>query len=100
MTTGRVIGDVLGERAREHPDRPYLWSGDQQVTYGEMDTRSDRVAAGLSGVGVGPGDRVAIISSNRMEMVEVFFAVAKLGAVQVPLNVFLKGEFLRYQLQD
>jgi crotonobetaine/carnitine-CoA ligase len=100
MTTGRVIGDVLRERAREHPEHPYLWSGDEQVTYGEMDARSDRVAAGLAALGVGPGDRVAIISSNRMEMIDVFFAVAKLGAVQVPLNAFLKGEFLKYQLED
>jgi crotonobetaine/carnitine-CoA ligase len=100
MTTPKVIGQVLRQRAGEHSDQPYLWSGDQQVTYGEMDARSDQVAAGLAALGITPGDRVAIIASNRMEMVELFFAVAKLGAVQVPLNAFLKGEFLRYQLED
>ena len=100
MTTEQVIGEVLRTRAREHPDQPYLRAGDEEVTYGEMDARSDRVAAGLVELGVGYGDRVAIISSNRMEMLELFFAVAKLGAVQVPLNAFLKGDFLKYQLQD
>jgi crotonobetaine/carnitine-CoA ligase len=43
---------------------------------------------------------VAILSANRIEMVELFFACARLGAVQVPINTFLKGEFLRYQLAD
>ncbi|HJP65702.1 MAG TPA: AMP-binding protein, partial [Actinomycetota bacterium] len=100
MTTPKVIGEVLRQRAREHQEQRYLWSSDEQITYGEMDQRSDSVAAGLAGIGVGPGDRVAIIASNRMEMIELFFAVAKLGAVQVPLNAFLKGEFLRYQLHD
>jgi carnitine-CoA ligase len=100
MTSPKVIGEVLRLRAREHPGQPYLRAGDEEVTYGEMDTRSDRVAAGLADLGVGPGDRVAIISSNRMEMLELFFAVAKMGAVQVPLNAFLKGEFLHYQLKD
>ena len=100
MTTPKVIGEVLRLRAREHGDQAYLRSGDEEVTYGEIDARSDRVAAGLTELGVKPGDRVAIISSNRMEMLELFFAVAKMGAVQVPLNAFLKGEFLSYQLQD
>jgi crotonobetaine/carnitine-CoA ligase len=68
------------------------------LTFGELDERSDRVAAGLSELGVGRGDRVATLATNRIEVVELFFAVAKLGAIQVPLNAFLKGEFLRYQL--
>ena len=100
MTTPRVIGDVLRARASELGDRPYLLSGGEQLSFAEMDARSDRVAAGLAEIGVGSGDRVAIISSNRIEMVELFFAVAKLGAVQVPLNAFLKGDFLTYQLND
>jgi crotonobetaine/carnitine-CoA ligase len=100
MKTPKVIGEVLRLRAREHGDQPYLRSGDEEVTYGDMDARSDRVAAGLAEIGVRQGDRVAIISSNRMEMLELFFAVAKMGAVQVPLNAFLKGEFLAYQLED
>jgi len=96
----RVIGELLRERAGQHPDRPFLGSGDDLLTYGEVDERSERVAAGLAALGSGPGDRIAVISANRVEMLELFFACAKLGAVEVPLNVFLKGEFLRYQLQD
>jgi crotonobetaine/carnitine-CoA ligase len=99
-TEARVIGELLRERARMHPRKGYLGCAETLITYGEMDERSDRVAAGLAERGVAPGDRVAVISSNRLEMLELFFACAKAGAVMVPLNVFLKGDFLQYQLQD
>src|SRR5438105_2015042 len=91
----RVVGDLLREQAQRLPDKPYLWCGDERLTFAEADRRTDRVAAGLAALGIGPGDRVATIASNRMEMLESFFACAKLGAVLVPMNVFLKGDFLQ-----
>ena len=94
------VGELLRARAAAHPDRDFLWCDDQRWTYAETDRRTDAVAAGLAEAGVEHGDRVAVISSNRPEMLELFFALAKLGAIHVPLNVFLKGDFLRYQLQD
>ena len=99
-TSARVIPELLRERAVMHPDRPYLGCEDVSFTYAQIDERTDRIASGLAAHGVGPGDRVAVISANRMEMLELFFACAKAGAAMVPLNVFLKGEFLRYQLRD
>ncbi len=99
-TEAHVIGELLKERAAKHPEQPYLGSDQTLLSYGEVDARTDRLAAGLAENGVTPGDRIAVISANRIEMLEVFFACAKSGAVEVPLNVFLKGEFLRYQLDD
>lgn len=99
-TEARVIPELLRERARMHPDKGYLGCEDTLLTYADVDERTDRVAAGFAEIGVAPGDRVAVISSNRVEMLELFFACAKAGAAMVPLNVFLKGEFLRYQLTD
>ncbi|ORA40463.1 hypothetical protein BST20_07095 [Mycobacterium branderi] len=58
------------------------------------------MAAGLYQLGVRPGDRVASMMANRDEALDVLFGCAALGAVHVPLNMFLKGEFLRYQLVD
>jgi crotonobetaine/carnitine-CoA ligase len=99
-TGASVIGELLRERAEQHPDRGYIGCEETLLSYAEVDARSDRIAAGLAELGVAPGERVAVISSNRIEMVELFFGCAKLGAAQVPLNVFLKGDFLRYQLED
>jgi crotonobetaine/carnitine-CoA ligase len=94
------VAELLHARTTEHPDRDFLWCDDERWSYAETDRRTDAVAAGLAEAGVDQGDRVAVISSNRPEMLELFFALAKLGAIHVPLNVFLKGDFLRYQLQD
>lgn len=96
----RVIGDVLRSRAAEEPDRPYAKCGGDWIAFAELDEVTDRVAAGLAGLGVGRGDRIALLVPNRQEMIELFFACAKLGAVQVPLNCFVVGEFLRHPLCD
>ncbi len=73
---------------------------DTTYTYAQMDLRSDRLAAGLAAHGVGPGERVATLSTNRPELLELFYGVAKTGAAQVPLNAYLKGEFLLHQLRQ
>jgi carnitine-CoA ligase len=95
-----VIGDMLRYHAKHHPNKPFLTCGPVSYTYRELDERSDQVAAGFARLGVAQGDRVALLCPNRHEMFELFFGLAKLGAVQVPLNAFLKGEFLRHQLAD
>ncbi len=96
----RVVGELLRAQARVTPEARFLTCGEHELGFGALDRRSDEVAAGLWAAGVGQGDRVAIVCLNRVEMLELFFGVAKLGAIQVPLNAFLKGEFLRYQLAD
>jgi crotonobetaine/carnitine-CoA ligase len=73
---------------------------EQSYTYAEMDRISDRIAAGIAGVGTGPGERVATLAANRPELLELFYGVAKSGAAQVPLNAYLKGEFLLHQLRQ
>ena len=73
---------------------------DDVFTYAEMDQRSDALAAGLAQLGVGRGERVAMLAPNRTELLELFYGVAKTGAAQVPLNAFLKGEFLAHQLRQ
>jgi crotonobetaine/carnitine-CoA ligase len=94
------LGALLRARAVELPDRPYLTVSGRGYTFAELDARSDTVATALYRHGVRAGDRVALLTPNRPEVVELFFGLAKLGAIQVPLNAALKGEFLRYQLDQ
>lgn len=96
----RTIGGALREKAAAHPERPYVKCGGDWVTLGQLDRSSDAIGRGLVGLGLGPGDRLAALCPNRIEMVELFFACAKTGIVLVPLNCFLKGRFLSYQVQD
>ncbi len=94
------LGELLRVRAVGLPDRLYLTVSGRGYTFAELDARSDTVAAALHRHGVQAGDRVALLAPNRPEVVELFFGLAKLGAIQVPLNAALKGEFLRYQLDQ
>src|ERR1700736_5048567 len=94
----RVIGSLLRARAQERPDTPFCFVGEDGFTFSEIDRRSDEVAAGFAAHGVSKGDRVAVLTPNRVEVLEMLYGLAKLGAIQVPLNAFLKGAFLRHQL--
>jgi crotonobetaine/carnitine-CoA ligase len=96
----RTVTGALRRRVEERPDQPYVKCGGSWITYGELDERSDRVAGGLTALGVQAGDRVAVLLPNREEHLPLFFGAAKIGAVLVPLNAWLKGEFLRYQMAD
>jgi crotonobetaine/carnitine-CoA ligase len=95
-----TVGQELRRQARAHPDRLFVQCGEASRTFAEMDRVSDRIAAGLAARGVAPGDRVAVVAPNRIEVLDLYLGVAKAGAVQVPLNVYLKGDFLSHQLVD
>ena len=96
----RVVPERLRYWARTDPDRPFLRCGPDWLSYAEVDSRTDALAGGIAALGVAKGDRVAVVLPNRLEYLLTFFALAKLGAIQVPINPYLKGEFLRHQLAD
>src|SRR5581483_11494887 len=93
-----AIGNVLRARAADTPERICCAMDDDVFTYAQMDQRSDALAAGVRSLGIEQGDRIATLSPNRPELLELFYGLAKTGAAQVPLNAFIKGEFLRHQL--
>jgi acyl-CoA synthetase (AMP-forming)/AMP-acid ligase II len=82
------------------PDRDALVSGDgkKRVTYVEMASRVNRLTNAMQSMGVGLGDRVAVMATNSPEYVEVYYACARLGACFVPLNFRAKHEELAYML--
>lgn len=100
MTGDRVLGEWLRAEAAADPDREFLQCGGPWVTLAELDRRSDIVAAGLQSLGAAVGDRIAIILPNRIEYVLCVYGIAKVGAVQVPVNTFLRGEMLHHQLAE
>jgi carnitine-CoA ligase len=95
-----TVDAVFRERLADAPDAQFVKCGSDWLTFAQLDERTDRLAAGLASLGAGRGTMIATILPNRIETVEILLAVAKLGAVQVPLNYYLKGEFLEYQLRD
>lgn len=75
------------ERNRQcFPGRTALADERRSVTWAQFDDRTAQLARGLSELGVERGDRVAVLSLDRIEVLESYFALARLGAVFVPLN--------------
>jgi crotonobetaine/carnitine-CoA ligase len=95
-----TLGEVLARRAAEHPHRPFLTFAGETYAYGEIDALATRVAASLARLGVGHGDRVMLMVPNSPAFVLTMFGVARLGAVEVPINTAYKGDLLRYVLGD
>jgi acyl-CoA synthetase (AMP-forming)/AMP-acid ligase II len=85
------VGDLIRSRAASFPDRDYLFFEDRSYTFGELDRRSRQVANGFSALGLAKGDRVAVIIGNCPEFIFVWWALLKLGAVMVPINLRLSA---------
>ena len=96
------IGSMLQKRAYLSPEQEgYVGVDDGlRFSYRELNQRCNRTADVLAGLGVGKGDRVALLLMNGVEFVESFFAIAKLGAVVVPLNWRLVADELAFILDD
>ncbi|MGB1140748.1 MAG: AMP-binding protein, partial [Halioglobus sp.] len=96
------IGLFLTKRAQICPDREAFveYERNRRFTFAELNERTNRVANALLASGVQPGDRVATLLKNSIEFIETYFAVAKIGAVMVPVNWRLVAAEIRYILQD
>ena len=96
----RVLGDILRTQAESIPDAVYLMAGDRQYTFGRTNELANAYAAGLRGLGVQPGDSVAIFMAGSPELIFISFAINKLGAIWVPTNTDYRKEWLREAFQD
>ncbi|MFB6235270.1 MAG: class I adenylate-forming enzyme family protein [Halopenitus sp.] len=104
MSEGEPVADP---RPHPHGDREYGWVGSlaerrahlspervavkdtaagEEYTYADLNARANRTVRFLQEKGIGKGDRIAVISRNRVELVDLFFATGKLGAVLAPLS--------------
>lgn len=95
-----VLGAMLERAARKSPDTTAVVFGDSTLTFHELDARVNRLANGLHGLGVRRRDRVAVLMYNSLEVIEAYFACAKLGAICVPLNFRLTVSELTHILSD
>jgi crotonobetaine/carnitine-CoA ligase len=92
------VGALLAERARTHPDTPFLRLSGAELTFAETDEQVNAIARGLDELGVRQGDRVAILLPNCVELVLTWFAANRLGAVAAPVNTAFRGSALTHVL--
>jgi fatty-acyl-CoA synthase len=105
MRVPLTIGDFLERAATVYADRvavtdePEVAGSLGRITYGELHDRARAMAAGLDSMGIGPGERVAIVSPNSVRFLTSYFGVSGFGRVLVPINYRLTGDEIAYILE-
>lgn len=89
-----TLADLFRRSARLFAGRRAVVSADVELTYAQLDERTDRLAQALAAHGLGRGDRLSVLSTTRPEYVEVYLAAAKLGVTVVALNTRLQNDEL------
>jgi crotonobetaine/carnitine-CoA ligase len=96
----RVLGQIVTDKAALHGDRVFMQFEDRRISYRDLDLLSNQLANALAARGVAHGTHVALMIDNKPELVLLYVALGKLGAVSVPVNTAAKGELLGYYLRQ
>lgn len=91
---------IFRERAREAPERTAVSAPGGSISYGELDARSDRLAARLAARGVGPNVRAALCARRGVEAVVGMLGILKAGGAYVPIDPTYPAERIKYLLTD
>jgi len=94
-----TLGDLLRRTSKRYPHKTALSCGDVTWTYAEFEAITQAMAGGLAQHGVKLGDKVAVISRNSHAFAALRFALAKMGAVLVPINFMLSAADAHYILE-
>lgn len=95
-----TLHGVLDDAAVAFGARPFVITPERTWTYAEVVAWSRRLAGGLRRIGVEPGDKVALVIANYPEFVAMKYAISRIGAVAVPLNILNRRDELRYLLEQ
>lgn len=90
----------VSKHASMQPGKPALRFRGETTTWAQLDERSRRLASALEARGVGKGDRVLVLLTNRPEFVETLVAINRLGAIAVPVNFRLVAAEVSYLVED
>src|SRR3974390_215369 len=94
------LADLLRRSAARHPHKLALVYRDLRQSFAQLDETVNRAANAIAARGVGYGDRIALLSHNCHAFVVVRFALARLGAVLVPINFMLNAAEVAYILEN
>ena len=95
----QVAAHILRKQAQRIGERVFTVCGTENITYAEADRRADRIAAALHALGIGKGGRVALLLNNRLEYLDLWFGLSRIGAIQLPLNTAYKSVQLLHTLK-
>jgi len=100
--TAFTYANILGDKASKVGDKVFLTylHDNRRFSYADMDILSNRLANGLLARGIGKGAHVSMLMQNSPEQVLIYFALGKIGAVVIPINTAVRGDFLGYYLSN
>lgn len=81
-----TVGEALANNAKAFPDRTAIEYDGGVLSFAQLNSRANQLANSFSGMGIVRGDRVAVLSENRVEYCEIVYAAAKLGVIVPCLN--------------
>ena len=94
------LRQMLEKAVRQYGEKTAIISGDQRLSYAELDEASNKVAHALVEMGVSKGDRVAMLLPNSPEFATIYFGVVKIGGIAVPLDIRYKMDELTSLFDD
>ena len=95
-----TLSDLLRSNATFYPDREAVICGENRLTWAALDRRASQVANGLLAAGLAKGDKVAFLTGNSAEMVEIMLGVNRAGCVMVPLSLLAPAAALGRMVAD
>jgi long-chain acyl-CoA synthetase len=95
-----LLSNLLEQVSKKHPDAPALYFEGKTISYQQVEIMANRVANGLKSLGIGKGDKVAIMLPNIPEFIYSFFGIQRIAAVAVPFNIMYKGGEVIHILKD
>ena len=96
----QTVAQVLASRVDKYGDKTWIIYNGLPYSYADMDRRSNNMAHGLRRQGVSKGDTVLLMFNDGVEILIAWIALAKIGAMEVPVNTQLKGNVLAHIIND
>jgi len=93
------IPELLEDQAEKHPDKIFLYFGEERITYRHFNFNVNRMANAFKKLGVKKGEMLAIMLPNMPEFLYTWMGLNKIGAIEVPVNINFKEGELQYILQ-
>ena len=100
LRTRQDLAAVLAQRVERSPDKAWIVDDEGAHSYREIDERSGRLAQGFSDAGIVAGDTVLVMLPDTVDYILTWCALAKIGAIEVPVNVHYRGSILSYVVND
>ena len=94
------LDELLERSAKQTPDAIFLRLPDRDVTYAEADAKANEFAGQIIELGIGAGDRVAILAENGVGYIAAFYGTMRAGGIAVPVNTAAEPDGLSHVLRD